>query len=206
MSKVLDNFYTNFVETSGSTVVSTGVANVVEYKPTASLGAAGGGVPVGSIMYRASGSSVPDGFLKANGASVSQSIYTDLYAEIGTTYGTGSFPGGGVTFSLPDLRGEFIRGFDDGKGVDSGRVIGTAQAAGTGTPVSPFTTNTTGNHAHGYQTVNNQAASAFAAAGGGGSAVGSPSTSTAGNHSHTITGGDAETRPRNLAMIALIKY
>ena len=29
----------------------------------------------------------------------------------------------------PDLRGEFIRGFDNGKGTDSGRSIGTAQAA-----------------------------------------------------------------------------
>ncbi|MGJ7631431.1 phage tail protein, partial [Citrobacter freundii] len=28
---------------------------------------------------------------------------------------------------LPDLRGEFIRGWDDGRGVDSGRVIGSAQ-------------------------------------------------------------------------------
>jgi phage-related tail fiber protein len=204
MSKVLDNFYTNFVETSGSTVVSTGVANVVEYKPTASLGAAGGGVPVGSIMYRASGSSVPDGFLKANGASVSQSIYTDLYAEIGTTYGTGSFPGGGVTFSLPDLRGEFIRGFDDGKGVDSGRVIGTAQSAGTGTPVSPFTTNTTGNHQHTFTTSGGGGLTNIIAFNNAGpaAAVGS----SAGNHSHTVTGGDAETRPRNLAMIALIKY
>ena len=31
------------------------------------------------------------------------------------------------TFNLPDLRGEFVRGFDDGRGVDDGRVFATSQ-------------------------------------------------------------------------------
>ena len=31
------------------------------------------------------------------------------------------------TFNLPDLRGEFLRGFDDGRGIDSGRTFGSAQ-------------------------------------------------------------------------------
>ncbi|WP_231679148.1 phage tail protein, partial [Ralstonia pseudosolanacearum] len=55
--------------------------------------------------------------------------YAALYAEIGTTFGAGD---GAATFNLPDLRGEFLRGWDDGRGVDSGRGIGTWQS---GSPV-----------------------------------------------------------------------
>jgi microcystin-dependent protein len=69
-------------------------------------------------------STAPAGFLKANGAAVSRTTYADLFAAIGTTYGTGD---GSTTFNLPDMRGEFPRGWDDGRGVDSGRAIGAAQ-------------------------------------------------------------------------------
>ncbi|MEZ3501830.1 phage tail protein, partial [Pantoea sp. KPR_PJ] len=55
-------------------------------------------------------------FLKSNGASFSGTLYPKL-ALI--------YPG----LVLPDLRGEFIRGWDDGRGVDSGRALGTAQAS-----------------------------------------------------------------------------
>lgn len=65
----------------------------------------------------------PDGWLKANGAEVSRSTYADLFFAIGTTFGAGN---GSTTFNLPDLRGEFIRGWDDGRGVDSGREFGTS--------------------------------------------------------------------------------
>jgi microcystin-dependent protein len=42
---------------------------------------------------------------------------------------TGAFSqgDGSTTFRIPDLRGEFIRGFDDGRGADAGRGIGTFQ-------------------------------------------------------------------------------
>lgn len=69
--------------------------------------------------------SAPSGWLKANGALVSRTTYAALFAAIGTTFGVGD---GSTTFGLPDLRGEFIRGWDDGRGIDSGRVFGTAQA------------------------------------------------------------------------------
>ena len=67
-------------------------------------------------------SSVPSGFLECNGASLSTSTYSSLFAVIGYTYG-----GSGGSFRLPDLRGEFIRGFDNGRGVDSNRAIGSFQ-------------------------------------------------------------------------------
>ena len=81
------------------------------------------GVPAGAIMAFAM-NSAPDGWLKANGQAVSRSTYSRLFAAIGTLYGAGN---GTSTFNLPDLRGEFLRGFDDGRGVDAGRTIGSAQ-------------------------------------------------------------------------------
>lgn len=56
----------------------------------------------------------PTGWLKCNGAVFDKAKYPGLAAV---------FPSG----NLPDLRGEFIRGWDDGRGVDSGRVIGSTQ-------------------------------------------------------------------------------
>ena len=83
-----------------------------------------GMVPSGTVLYFA-GQTAPAGWLKANGAAVSRTAYAALFAAIGTTYGAGD---GRSTFNLPDLRGEFLRGWDDGRGVDAGRVFGSAQA------------------------------------------------------------------------------
>ena len=83
-----------------------------------------GMVPSGAVLYFA-GRTAPAGWLKANGAAVSRTAYAALFAAIGTTYGAGD---GRSTFNLPDLRGEFLRGWDDGRGVDTGRVLGSAQA------------------------------------------------------------------------------
>lgn len=75
------------------------------------------GVPTGAIAYFVH-AIVPFGWLKANGAAVSRTVYANLFAIIGTTYGAGD---GRTTFNLPDLRGEFIRSWDDGRGIDPGR-------------------------------------------------------------------------------------
>ena len=82
-----------------------------------------GMVPSGAVMYFA-GQTAPTGWLKANGAAVSRTAYAALFAAIGTTYGAGD---GSTTFNLPDLRGEFMRGWDDGRGIDRGRAFGSAQ-------------------------------------------------------------------------------
>ena len=77
----------------------------------------------------------PSGWLKANGSDVSRSTYGDLFSAINTTYGVGD---GSTTFTLPDFRGEFIRGLDDGRGVDSGRTLNVFQE-GTGViPASDY--------------------------------------------------------------------
>ncbi|MEN5308947.1 phage tail protein [Chryseobacterium cucumeris] len=68
--------------------------------------------------------SVPSSYLVCDGSAVSRATYSALFAKIGTTYGSGD---GSTTFNLPDLRGEFIRGLDLGRGVDTGRALGTSQ-------------------------------------------------------------------------------
>ena len=83
-----------------------------------------GMIPSGAVMYFA-GRNAPTGWLKANGAAVSRTTYAALFAAIGTTYGAGD---GRSTFNLPDLRAEFLRGWDDGRGIDSGRAFGSAQS------------------------------------------------------------------------------
>ena len=56
----------------------------------------------------------PTGWLKCNGAAFS----AEEYPELAKAYPTNK---------LPDLRGEFIRGWDDGRGIDTGRAILSAQ-------------------------------------------------------------------------------
>jgi len=79
--------------------------------------------PAGLVSHFAR-STAPTGWLKANGAAVSRVAYADLFAAIGSTFGNGD---GFNTFNLPDLRGEFLRGWDDGRGVDAGRALGSWQ-------------------------------------------------------------------------------
>ena len=83
--------------------------------------------PSGMVMIF-SGDTAPAGWLKANGAAVSRTAYAKLFAAIGTRFGAGD---GYSTFNLPDLRGEFPRFWDDGRGVDSGRVFGSVQSDNT---------------------------------------------------------------------------
>lgn len=127
-------------------------------------------------------STAPAGWLKANGAAVSRTAYAALFAAIGTTYGVGD---GSTTFNLPDLRGEFIRGWDDGRGVDSGRAIGSWQAQ----DIQPHT-HSLPNKGH----VN---------------AVATPYISGADTSDAawaTGSAGTAETRPRSVAQLMCIKY
>lgn len=56
--------------------------------------------PVGSIFPFA-GISAPEGFLMCDGSAVSRTTYADLFAVLGTAYGTGN---GSTTFNLPDYR------------------------------------------------------------------------------------------------------
>ena len=77
---------------------------------------------VGSVVWYTD-SAAPHGFLVCDGASVSRTIYSELFAVIGTRFGSVD----SNHFNLPDLRSQFIRGWDGGKGVDIGRTFGSVQ-------------------------------------------------------------------------------
>lgn len=61
-----------------------------------------------------------------DGSELSRTQYSALFQAIGTRYGAGN---GSSTFNVPDLRGEFIRAVDEGRGVDIGRNLGSSQVA-----------------------------------------------------------------------------
>ncbi|MFD2578808.1 tail fiber protein [Novosphingobium colocasiae] len=67
----------------------------------------------------------PAGWLACNGAAVSRETYAALFSAISTEWGGGD---GSTTFNLPDLRGEFLRGWDDGRGIDADRDFASFQA------------------------------------------------------------------------------
>jgi len=80
-------------------------------------------LPVGSLVTSFS-RTAPPGCLRTNGAAVSRTTFSRLFAQIGTLFGAGD---GVNTFNLPDTRGLFIRDMDDGRGFDVGRVQSTLQ-------------------------------------------------------------------------------
>jgi microcystin-dependent protein len=82
-----------------------------------------GEVPTGTVLAMAS-PSVPVGFLECNGATVSRTTYSALFSLIGTTYGAGD---SSTTFVLPDLRGAFVRGWDNGRTIDNARTFANTQ-------------------------------------------------------------------------------
>lgn len=82
------------------------------------------GLPPGFIGMHGS-STPPTGWLECNGALVSRVTYAALFAAIGVTHGAGD---GVTTFKLPETRGKFPRGLDNGRGIDTGRVFATDQA------------------------------------------------------------------------------
>jgi phage-related tail fiber protein len=84
----------------------------------------GSAVPVGAVMAFPTGI-VPPGFLELDGSVQSIATYPDLAAYLGTVYNKGNEGAG--NFRLPESRGEFLRGWDHGRGVDGGRPIGSWQ-------------------------------------------------------------------------------
>ena len=63
-------------------------------------------LPIGSYIQFA-GSQAPAGFLVCNGGEISRTTYSNLFAVIGTTYGSGD---GSTTFNLPNLTDRFLQG------------------------------------------------------------------------------------------------
>lgn len=164
--------------------------------------------PAGTVIWTAR-TTAPTGYLKANGAAVSRTTYATLFAAIGTLYGVGD---NSTTFNLPDLRGEFVRGFDDGRGIDSGRTMGSNQAQNYQSHTHTGTTAGAGSHSHTTTYAYGYNFGSTGRGGGGANSVETYSTSQSvngvGDHAHTFTtnpSGSTETRPRNIALLGCIK-
>lgn len=166
-------------------------------------------VPTGTVAALAL-ATAPTGWLKANGSTIGSAdsgatranadtaaLFAVLWAITGlailTSAGAGSTRGASAAadfaankrLTLPDLRGEFLRGLDDSRGVDAARVLGSAQTEMIGTHVHPIT----------MQIVTNRNTTA----GGADSVMFDGGTDTTGNNTGT------ENRPRNVAVLYAIK-
>jgi microcystin-dependent protein len=191
------------------------------YSPyTLYVQSAGNGSPVGSVTAFL-GNTIPSGWLLCNGQALSSTDYPELFALLGDAFGDGSAGingGAGMDFNLTDYRGEFLRGLDEGRGVDPDRTLAQAQAAGTKAPSTAFTgtTNSAGAHSHGINgsfgsfSINHSVVTNVAFGSNLYNNGNSPGViGSAGAHTHTVTingGGDEETRPRNMAVRYIIKY
>lgn len=160
--------------------------------------------PAGTVDYFANSTS-PVGYLECNGQAVSRTQYPELFTAISIVYGAGN---GTTTFNVPDLRGEFIRGADNGKGIDAGRVIGTGQPGTlivgdfdpTPTPGSLYSASGSYQNLYGADPFD---ASSY-----------SPTTTQAAYATSSVVAATAAslpgyfgiTRPRNVALLPCIKY
>jgi microcystin-dependent protein len=145
-------------------------------------------VPAGVVVsFAGVATGIPTGWLYCNGQAVSRTTYAALFAMISTTYGGGN---GSTTFNVPDLRGAFVRGWDDTRGLDPSRGFGTYQA------------DTFASHTHNSDPNLLRAYTGSISGTGGGSnyAPVAPSAQPT-----TATGG-TETRPKNYALYYCIKY
>jgi hypothetical protein len=159
-------------------------------------------VPPGIVLYHA-GSAAPNGYLLCDGSLVGKNQYSALYLALGgenSPYGQNS-----VSFNLPDLRGVFVRGLDVGRGIDTNRSRGSyqEQQLQTHRHVAPYS------EAFGGP---------FGRTASGGK-QGSRSTDYDNYYYFTNDGSEfdsallnapgavgSETRPKNVALIAIIKY
>ena len=168
-----------------TTLAGFGITDTYTKPEIESMIAQASALPVGS-MVGFPVNKVPPGFLEIDGSVQSIATYPDLAAFLGTAFNQGNEGAG--NFRLPESRGEFLRGWDHGRGVDAGRVIGSYQ-------LDQFKS-----HTHDYD--NMQGGGAPNSVSDMVAAMGDSSAQT--GHVTGASGG-VETRPRNLAVMWCLK-
>lgn len=158
-----------------------------------------------------SSASVPSGFLECNGAAVSRSTYSALFAIVGTTYGAGD---GASTFNVPDLQDNVAIGKSGTKALASTGGANTVAASGTvggSTANATLSTSQLASHSHpgggnagnSYESANFPGSNRFFNPGGTGS------TGSGTGHSHnmsaTFTGSATSVVQPYLTIIYIIK-
>jgi microcystin-dependent protein len=154
--------------------------------------------PTGSIVIWPH-ENPPAGYLICNGQAVSRTTYSKLFSLIGGYYGVGN---GSTTFNVPDFRGLFVRGKDNGRGLDPNRALGSYQDSD-----NKWHGHGVNDPGHNHGGVQNGTAST-----GRSTAVDQPpAVYSYGYTWHAATGisiqgsGGDESRPRNIAMNYIIK-
>ena len=167
------------------------------------------GIPTGTIVPWSTGS-VPTGFLECNGAAVSRSTYSALFAIVGTTYGAGD---GASTFNLPDLQDNVAMGKSGTKALASTGGANTVAASGTvggSTANATLSTAQLASHSHTYTARQGGGNSPFNAGSGlSDSSANTGNTGSGSGHSHnmsaTFTGSATSVVQPYLTIIYIIK-
>ncbi|EJM81387.1 phage tail-collar fiber domain-containing protein [Pseudomonas sp. GM60] len=172
--------------TNPETLAGFGIKDTYTKPEVEALIAQVSALPVGS-MVGLPVNKVPPGFLELDGSVRSIATYPDLAAFLGTAFNQGNEGAG--NFRLPESRGEFLRGWDHGRGVDVGRVLGSGQLGQLE------------EHEHG-------ARSGLGITGTGSNALVAFANTSVGSSlpaGAVSKYGGSETRPRNLAVMWCIK-
>jgi microcystin-dependent protein len=152
--------------------------------------------PAGKISGFGGTSAPVGGYLICDGSAVSRVAFAALFAAIGTAYGNGD---GSTTFNIPDLRGYFLRGVDNGAGNDPDTGSRTAPSGGnTGDNVGSYQGHVFGSHGHNLLITSNPGGTP-----GTYGATGGPQTPSG---SYIQAAGGNETRPLNAYANYIIKY
>ena len=181
-------------------------------------------VPVGTIVaFGGPESQLPDGWLHCNGMPYDVSRYPKLAEALAKAWGGNS---SGTKFNVPDLRGQFLRGWDENADIDpnklsrkskngskNGNNVGSYQEDATALPNAEFIGNaeTAGRHSHKWGGPGWGAADKYDSGHGrtDGNTPKNPwPTSQEGEHEHRVKitgGGDTETRPTNACVLYIIK-
>lgn len=169
-------------------------------------------IPTGSIIHYVDDKFNQAEWLICDGSSVSKTKYKDLYKLIGDIWGKSSK--GENYFTLPDLRGVFLRGWDKGKGIDANRQFASIQESSNKSHTHIATCSEDGAHTHDilgevdnnsmnivYLSKDRQQKGKYVS-------FEPPPIKSAGAHTHIIKlepEGGIEARPRNYSLLYLIK-
>ena len=169
----------------------------------------GSGSPAGTILpFAGDKTKLPDGWLLCDGSEISRSDYANLFNVIGENYGYGDQSN---TFNLPDLRGVFLRGQNDGSGKDPNADPRTALKPGgnTGDLVGSFQGEAIGPHNHvytDYYTGDSEAVISGSISSNSQAADSGDGAYLRYYNNSTKNSTGSETRPKNVSVIYIIKY
>ncbi len=151
--------------------------------------------PVGDLSCRPV-STAPAGWLECDGSAVAKTTYPALYTVLKDGGSTCIYGETSTTFNLPDYRGEFLRGWDHGAGVDPDAATRTNRGDGTtGDNVGTKQEDLLESHSHTYTPVVHENRE-----------NGSHTSAQAGDPTATSSTGGNETRPKNINVLWCIKY